>query len=76
MIHSNLVDEMNHSLAQHPSYFMQDGASAHTAKTTSDHLQSICLVSSWIGTEQGNSNEMGADESAVQRLASADKRRT
>jgi hypothetical protein len=44
MIHSRLVEDINERCEPHAWYFMQDGASAHTAKSTMDYLQSIYLV--------------------------------
>jgi hypothetical protein len=44
MIHSRLVEDINERCGLHAWYFMQDGASAHTAKNTMDYLQSVCLV--------------------------------
>jgi transposase len=44
MVHPRLVEDMNERCGPHAWYFMQDGASAHTAKSTMNYLQSVCLV--------------------------------
>jgi transposase len=44
MIHSRLVEDMNERCGPHAWYFMQKGASVHTAKSTTDYLQSVRLV--------------------------------